>query len=446
MMRRWQDFTRVLGWLVWVTSATVLSGCGVLKTMHSAHIQSSENKDAEDRQFALDPHMAIIARAPSKLGTAGPLPITNTFKQEDAAVALPLWDPHRASIHAATHSGSLIHEFGLMAAFATMAYHRHVPVSKRYALQPGQTSGANIEACTNNHDKHPLPALMAQTGALTLVTLGTPDVSGQWERWLNGAEPACVSKDDLFYETYVFRRADNGEVVDAVIAFRGTENTPGQMTSDWMDNFSAAMGFEPHQYQLAREALKKTVRALHIVNNGKGTTRPRIYAVGHSLGGGLAQMAVYTNRDILAAYAFNTSPVTDWSYLKPLGLVEVTDPVIYRIHQRGEFLGNLRAITSRVNSRRFGRSDFEFNYQADTGTFAKHSIALLACHFAGFIAKQGAETPFAFGFNRAFATALFNHNLDGENDSEDLETLCKKTIREKVCAIAPASGSELCRL
>lgn len=436
---------RMLGLLALVAGVAGLSGCGALQTMRSAHTQSQENGEAEDRQFALDPHMAIVSAAPIKLGFNGPAPITNTYRQDGTVNLTPPEDPHRKSVQAATNAGTLIHEFGLMAAFSTMVYHRHIPVSARYALKPGQASGANMEACTRNHDKHPLPALMAESGPLTLATAGKADVTGRWERWLGGAEPACVSSDDLFYETYVFRRADNGEIVDAVIAFRGTENTPGQMTSDWKDNFSAAMGVEPHQYQLARQELKKTVSALRAVNAGKGPM-PRIYAAGHSLGGGLAQMAAYTNQEILAAYAFNTSAVTDWSYLKPLNLVEVTDPVIYRIHQRGEFLGNLRAVTSRVNSRRFGRSDYEFNYQEKGGEIAKHSIALLACHFAGFIAQQAPNSSFAFGYDRAFATALFRHNLDRAEDSkENLETLCAPDTRAKVCTTPPASGSGMCK-
>ena len=441
MSSKYGNSTQVLQLLALVAGVAVLSGCGALKTIESAQIQSRENEEAEDRQFALDPHLVIVSVAPLKLGSNGPAPITNTYQHASTANLTLPEDPHRKSILAASNSRTLIQEFGLMAAFATMVYHRHMPVHERYALKPGQTSGANMEACTKNHATHPLPALMSKVGQLTSVTAGMARVTGQWERWLDGAEPACVSDGDLFYETYLFRRMDNGEVIDAIIAFRGTENTSEQIASDWKDNFSASMGVEPHQYKLAREKLKKTVAALKEVNSGKGNV-PRIYAVGHSLGGGLAQMAAYTNQDILAAYAFNTSSVTDWSYLKPLNLVEVTDPVIYRIHQRGEFLGNLRAVTSRVNSRRFGRSDYEFNYQENGGEVAKHSISLLACHFAGVIAQQDPKSSFAFGYDNAFAAALFNHNLN--EPKGNTETLCNPANRAKVCATSPALGSKMC--
>lgn len=464
----WRAGCRLLGVVVALLVVAGQAGCGLVQTVRATDMQLREDGPAQDDEFKKDPHLAVVSRAPVKLGVIAAQPIRNTYRGEGIWTTPVPEDPHRVAILGAKDSTTLINEFGLMAAFAAMAYHRHVPVSERYAWGPTQLRGANKEACINNHKKHPLPALMKEVGPITQVTSenGRPvQKRGTWARWLEGKAPACVSDDGLFYETYVFQDEDK-VISDVAIVFRGTENVQGQGSSDWKSNFSAAMGFEPLEYQVARVELKKTLAQLLDDTVKAGKPMPRIYAVGHSLGGGLAQMAAYTNAEILAAYAFNTTAVTDWSYLKLEGLVVVTDPIIYRIHERHEFLANLRAVTSRVNLPHFGRSDFEFNYKEDGGEVAKHSMSLLACNFAGFIAAQSAagkttvatgspksseDSPrFAFGYDSVFAKKLFEQKLDGDantsnSNREDLEALCSPAIRQKVCATPVTKDSQVCR-
>lgn len=416
-----------------------LSGCGAIKTLQASAIQRDESAHTDELERNTRPEAVIVSMAPFRLSR--PPASTGGVEAVEEAPAYSS-DPHYLRIRRASHAGVLVDEFGLMALFSTMVYHRHVPLENRYGEGDSARRGARQVACVDNHAGHPLPRLFPDT-----PVLGGGAQTGRWVRWLQGKEPACASADGLFYETYVLETlTDTGVpmITDAVIAFRGTENTPGQEFADWKDNFSAFFGIEPHQYRLAREKLKHSVAAL-LAANPSGV-RPRIYVTGHSLGGGLAQLAVYAHPEVIAAYVFNTTAVTDWSFMKLEGAVKVSDPVIYRIEQRGEFLGNLRAITSRFNSRRYGRSDFEFNYQEEGGQIAKHSISLLACNFAARIAAVPGRKA-AFGYDDQLAARAFKLDLQstGEDSKRNLETLCGSKIRRQVCESSAVKDTAACR-
>ena len=132
-----------------------------------------------------------------------------------------------------------------------------------------------------------------------------------WERWtaISDSGPPCWDKKGLFYETYVYR--DNtGTIQEAVIAFRGTENRKGATTWDWTTNLAVAFGVEPAQYKTARAHIPALIKRLKHPKDGN--PQVRIYAVGHFLGGGLAQQAGYLSKDIKEVYTFNTTPVTNW--------------------------------------------------------------------------------------------------------------------------------------
>ena len=210
----------------------------------------------------------------------------------------------------------------------------------------------------------------------------------KWSRWrgskFSAEDPRrtpCVSESGLSYETFIFRKSGQGKIEEAVIAYRGTENYDlYEKVHDWRSNFSVAFGFTKSQYSEALARLPHLVAALKMEN-----PEIRIYATGHSLGGGLAQQAAYASSNIERAYAFDPSSVTNWSYLKLNGYLTKEkggnpDPTIYRIYHRGEILAYMRAITSRLNLRRFGRSDYEFHFQKEKAV-GGHSMAILACHF-----------------------------------------------------------------
>ena len=95
---------------------------------------------------------------------------------------------------------------------------------------------------------------------------------------------------------------------EAIIAFRGTV---GGNAGDWISNFHwvarALPGYD--QYDQVRDAVVDWVNYIKDLP----CYRPHqtaIVTLGHSLGGGLAQMAAYANGSVERVYAFDPSPVT----------------------------------------------------------------------------------------------------------------------------------------
>lgn len=250
--------------------------------------------------------------------------------------------------------------------------------------------------------------------------LGMPrgaDGSG-WSRWKgNAAAKSCDDIDGLAYETYIHQDR-NGKTDEAVIAFRGTENyNTEELFNDWSTNFAAALGTEPSQFKIAQERVPQIIEQLKLQFPGI-----KIYATGHSLGGGLAQQAGYLSPDILEVFAFNPSPVTNWSFLQLNGKIKVQDPIIYRVYHWHEGLAYVRNVTSRFNSRRFGRSDYEFFFQ-DEKPVAVHEMGILACHLANLIQGDVADHHYP----RSFAMSVINPSY---KDKEHFEhPVCPSSVK-----------------
>lgn len=212
--------------------------------------------------------------------------------------------------------------------------------------------------------------------------------SSHWERWKPKKTDAnvvpCFNEDGLFYETYVHRDS-NQHITEAVIAYRGTENRGGQAVPDWETNLSNFFGFEPDQYKIARRYLKDLTKSLDEESEGVP-----IYAVGHSLGGGLAQQAGYLSRKITAVYAFNTSPVTNWTHLRLDRKVEQGYPFIHRVYNGGEGLAGIRGIATASTSARYGRYDIGVQF-GPKAFFSGHAMEVLACNFAQVLSETEAQ-------------------------------------------------------
>jgi hypothetical protein len=257
----------------------------------------------------------------------------------------------------------LADRFGLMALFADVVYRNDLLKKER-----------NYEsACDYLKPDTPLP----KHGMPYFKSSDTSFSTGHWSRWRGSNEiesEPCYVNEGLFYETYVYT-SDN-KIQEAVIAFRGTENNGSQFWHDWRSNLASIFGFEPEQYKIASVNILKVIRALK-----EASPDIRIYATGHSLGGGLAQQAGYLSRDIKEVFTFNTSPVTNWDSLALKGDIKNAYPIIHRIYNGGEVLGGIRSVTTLFNTARYGRHDIGVQVNSKQ-LITGHSIKLLSCHLA----------------------------------------------------------------
>lgn len=167
------------------------------------------------------------------------------------------------------------------------------------------------------------------------------------------------------------------------ISFRGTDfKEPG----DWYSNLRFVTRFNPgtwDQYQQTRDLIPVLVRKLKLEYGDD----VQIITTGHSLGGGLAQHAAYSSKDIKLVYAFATSPITGATSLD--SRVSTDDVEIYRPYEAGEALSILRWGSRRlislpqenpkVTEVRFNlRSTYNRGREGD-GPISQHSIRRFSC-------------------------------------------------------------------
>ena len=130
---------------------------------------------------------------------------------------------------------------------------------------------------------------------------------------------------------------------EAVIAFRGTVSGN---KGDWESNFHWILRAFPiyDQYEQVRDHVGDFIS--HIERDKcyhEGTTG--IIAVGHSLGGGLAQLAAYSDRRIRRVYAFDPSMVTGFYSVAPRNRDRNVHGLgIERVYEFGEVLAYPRLI------------------------------------------------------------------------------------------------------
>jgi Alpha/beta hydrolase family len=131
---------------------------------------------------------------------------------------------------------------------------------------------------------------------------------------------------------------------EAVLSFRGTDRGS---SDDWTSNLHWVLRLLPFydQYEQVQDYAPDFVQAIEkepcFV---KETTQ--IVAVGHSLGGGLAQQAAYMDPNIRHVYAFDPSVVTGSSdtHVRQVWDQNVPGLKIERVYEHGEFLAYLRFV------------------------------------------------------------------------------------------------------
>ncbi len=126
----------------------------------------------------------------------------------------------------------------------------------------------------------------------------------------------------------------------AVIVFRGTDFT--DWGGDWFSNFHWVTKFACKrwdQYQQVDAIVPLLIKEL----TNKYGNGIKVFATGHSLGGGLAQHAGYKSKQISKIFAFDPSPVTAFYDIPKSERKEnKKGKVIYRVYEKGEVLSFLR--------------------------------------------------------------------------------------------------------
>jgi hypothetical protein len=147
----------------------------------------------------------------------------------------------------------------------------------------------------------------------------------------------------LRYQVWVRERPGSPTV--AVIAFRGTVSEKGG--GSWWSNlrwFTRALPIWD-EYDQAIEVVPRLVDFIKARYGGSTV----IGATGHSLGGGLAQLAGYLSGDVKHVIGFNPSPVTAYFSVDATQRTKsCKDRVIYRIYQQGEILEYARWVMKRL--------------------------------------------------------------------------------------------------
>lgn len=164
-----------------------------------------------------------------------------------------------------------------------------------------------------------------------LSTMGWNEIKdGPW-----GYE--CEDDSGLFFRVW-----QNEEKRQVVVAFRGTSQARdwSQANLYWFTRFFA----KDNQYSRTRKVMELVLK--HFESPATGPMQ--FYTTGHSLGGGLAQHALYANPDkVIQAYAFAPSSVTGFKQQSPemeLAACECRDQYlegetrIFRIYDSYEIL------------------------------------------------------------------------------------------------------------
>ncbi|MDF3846252.1 hypothetical protein P3W55_31520 [Pseudomonas citronellolis] len=223
----------------------------------------------------------------------------------------------------------------------------------------------------------------------------TPD----WYAWPDFPPPKVLEKADtpkLFFSVWEHRTGqENDHVSEVAIVFRGTE---ADQLEDWLSN---ARWFIPKwlknedQYGITRDYVAKAFEAevRNRIKQGRLPSNVTIIALGHSLGGGLAQQFAYALPQnpldpirVKRVIAFNSSPVTGWNgTANPPRDENAKGLEIDRIFEHGEVLAYIRLpinIFVPPNRRSSIVKDIRFNLKEIPSGIGNHVSRFFACRLA----------------------------------------------------------------
>ena len=199
-----------------------------------------------------------------------------------------------------------------------------------------------------------------------------------------------IEKVDLQYDVWV----KSGPARVVAVVFRGTESW-----LDWKSNFRWFLGLFP-RYEDQYDVVERHVAsAFHEwLMKKDDLSKHKLVAVGHSLGGGLAQYFAYVlpntrdqkARRVSEVYAFASSPVTGYFTVRDRGRrnSNAKQLDIYHVFEHGEILAFVRlllgstmralGVLGKPSGRRGPRRwTFRFNLSKSADPIKSHGIAEL---------------------------------------------------------------------
>lgn len=218
-----------------------------------------------------------------------------------------------------------------------------------------------------------------------------------WYAWENFPNEDLLKRAEdakLFFSVWE-RRTKSGKVAEIAIVFRGTE---GDQRQDWFSNlrwFIPTRFRGEDQYDITRFWVSRAFEAelQERMRRNEVPEDVKIVAIGHSLGGGLAQQLAYAlPRNayhpirVGKVVALNSSPVTGWYTTDNPPRDENTRGLkIDRVFEHGEALAYIRLSINLVFPPYKSASDvrdLRFNLEETAGGFINHQIQFFACRLA----------------------------------------------------------------
>lgn len=169
-----------------------------------------------------------------------------------------------------------------------------------------------------------------------------PDRSDEWNLIeLKSINNKKSYHKDLGLEIEVFKKKFRAENFVVLFVFRGTDF---EEKEDWTSNLRWFLRFFSRKGDQYDEVKNLIPSILEELEKEHGPIES-YSSTGHSLGGGLAQLAGYTSPLISTVYAFDSSPVTGfYDFNANERKTNAEGMKIYRIYEHGEILAYFRLI------------------------------------------------------------------------------------------------------